>query len=170
MKVEKASTLGLAAVEEQFQTLKFSGQDNHHKEFLLKRLKGKEPITASQWVQLLPFIRSHLLELKALKLQALKQTMNTCPRLLTDARFYKWSDWILKDNQLLKKDGLKLSQQEIDEAILERGIIRGDQLPAFIDKHSRILQLDSNRKVNEVESILSYGIVMALDQMHLNSK
>ena len=99
---------------------------------------------------------------------ALKQSQHSLSRIMTDARFFKWADWILKDNQLLKKDGLDLNAKEMEEAIMERGIINPKELKLFVEKHSKIGALDSNRKVATVEQINSHGIVMALDQMHLN--
>jgi hypothetical protein len=106
---------------------------------------------------------------KEFKMLSLKQTQHTFPRIYTNARFYQWADWVLKDNQMLKKDGLDLTPKELDEARFERAIIQNQDIKEFVDKHCRIVLLDSNRKVEPVIQTLSYGIVMALDQMHLNN-
>ena len=105
---------------------------------------------------------------KRFKVLALKQTMHTFPRLWTDGRFYRWADWIVKDNQMLKKDGMELNPKECDEARFERATLDDNDIKIFVEKHCRIALLDANRIVDRIEKTISYGIIMAIDQMHLN--
>ena len=47
---------------------------------------------------------------------------HSLPWILPRSRMYKWADWIIKDDQLIKDDGVNsLSRVELLEALEERG-------------------------------------------------
>jgi hypothetical protein len=143
------------------------------------KLDSKIPLKPVQWAQVYPLLKDNI-SLHQLPFEVKKHFVRfsgqSLARFYTDARLYRWGDWILKDNTMLSEQGMiDLSNLELREAIFERGIVGNtdkplalEQLQSYVEFNSKLKSI-TNRK-GELSGLdkQAYCTVLIVNQMHTN--
>jgi hypothetical protein len=141
-------------------------------------LKSSNDIKPVDWVEVVPFMNEYC-NIKNSPLKKMSAFVGiSMPSIWGRPRFLQWADWILKDNQLIKDQGIQsLSNYELVEALLERGFKlfhigfafkmprEGDVVEMRRSLSSYVDLIQTVKKFENVP-VETSGIILALHQMH----
>ncbi|XJO75216.1 hypothetical protein BDV3_005928 [Batrachochytrium dendrobatidis] len=139
---------------------------------LVEKLSAPEKIKESDLLDLYPFIHAHfnIATAPSSLISSFGKLLHfTAPALLPRSRLLRWGDWMLKDDLLIKKDGVaSLSYIEVLEAIYERGLAfdQVDSKPAM----AKALVQHAAFSAQLMESATSHKIRMSSRKVSKNAK